>query len=314
MIDAFLHFEWAWDPGFRGALTVVLAVTILCGSVALILATNTGNRLGFLLALTGFCGWMTVMGIIWSLYGIGYKGVAPSWKVVDTVRSEPGSGEVDSRIELARTLPLPDELPDPVELRDNSKLLLAAYPPDQRDPSLGDLASVDPALKEKLDAKVEPWRILESSNKYTGETQAVVGEALGPNDQNVFASPSDYVVIESFITGGKPPRTDDSVLGRMTNKVSSTFNVKPDDFYAVVQLQQVIPQETKPGQAPPTPQADPEQPIITVVMERVNGHQLRRPQITMTILMAIVTALLCNMLHRRDKQATAQRQATAGAS
>ena len=94
---------WAWDPGFRGMLTVLVAVVILCGSVALIVATNTGARLGFLIALTGFCGWMFVMGIIWSMYGIGWKGNAPSWKVVDVVRSEPGSGEVDSNLAEATT-------------------------------------------------------------------------------------------------------------------------------------------------------------------------------------------------------------------
>ena len=107
---------WSWDPGFRGMLTVAVAVTILCGSVFLIVATNTGARLGFLIALTGLCGWMFVMGIIWSLYGIGYKGAAPTWKVVDVVRSEPGSGEVVSSLAEAESLPLPDELPDPVEL------------------------------------------------------------------------------------------------------------------------------------------------------------------------------------------------------
>lgn len=314
MIDAFLHFDWAWDPGLRGVLTVAVAVIILCGSVALIVSTNTGNRLGFLIALTGFCAWMTVLGVIWSIYGIGYKGIAPSWKVVDTVRSEPGSGVVDSRVDVARSLPLPDELPDPVALRDSSKTLSAEFPPDQRDPSLGDLVTVDTALKDKLDAKVEPWRILESSNKYTGETQATVSEALGPDGQGVFQAPSDYVVIESFVTGGKPQRTDDSILGRIKYKITSTFDLKPPPFYAVVQLQPAIPQTAKPGQAPPTPQADPNAPIYSVVMKRVNTHQLRKPQITMTIFMAIVTALLCNMLHRRDKQSQAQRQATAGAA
>ncbi len=120
----------AWDPGFRGILTVVVAVTILCGSVFLILATNNGARLGFLLALTGFCGWMFVMGIIWSMYGIGWKGSAPTWKVVDVVRSEPGSGEVVSSLAQAESLPLPDELPDPGSaLRDASEAFKEAYPP-----------------------------------------------------------------------------------------------------------------------------------------------------------------------------------------
>ena len=45
-----------WDPGFKGVLTVALAVAILCGSVALIVGTNSGARLGFLIALAGFMG------------------------------------------------------------------------------------------------------------------------------------------------------------------------------------------------------------------------------------------------------------------
>jgi hypothetical protein len=304
----------AWDPGFRGILTVVVAVTILCGSVFLILATNNGVRLGFLLALTGFCGWMFVMGIIWSMYGIGWKGSAPTWKVVDVVRSEPGSGEVVSSLAEAETLPLPDELPDPVKLRDADAKLAEAYPTTQRDPNIGDLATVDPALTKRLNEQIAPWRVLETSNKYTGETQAVVAEALGPDGQNVFASASDYVVIDSFLVGGKKARTDNSVVGRVKWKIGSIFNQSPPEFYAAVQLQEVIPQETKPGAAPPTPVRNEDAPITTVVLKRIQGHHLRRNAIGMTILMGAVTAVLCSMLHRRDKLAQAQRAATAGAS
>ena len=305
---------WSWDPGFRGMLTVAVAVTILCGSVFLIVATNTGARLGFLIALTGLCGWMFVMGIIWSLYGIGYKGAAPTWKVVDVVRSEPGSGEVVSSLAEAESLPLPDELPDPVELRDDSDALTQAFPLTQRDPTIGDLVTADPELHEELNEQAAPWRVLETSNKYTGETQAVVSAALGPEGQNIFASASDYAVIQSFLIGGKPSRTDDSIIGRARWKVGSVFDQSPPEFYAAVQLQQVIPQETKPGQAPPTPVRDESQPIITVILKRVDGHLLRRNALSMTFLMGVTTAVLCGMLHRRDKLAQVQRAAVAGAS
>ena len=304
----------AWDPGFRGILTVVVAVTILCGSVFLILATNNGARLGFLLALTGFCGWLFVMGIIWSMYGIGWKGSAPTWKVVDVVRSEPGSGEVVSSLAEAETLPLPDELPDPVKLRDSDAKLAEAYPTTQRDPNIGDLATVDPKLTAQLNEQIAPWRVLETSNKYTGETQAVVAEALGPDGQNVFAAATDYAVIDSFLVGGKEARTDNSIVGRVKWKVGSIFDQSPPEFYAAVQLQEVIPQETKPGAAPPTPVRNEKSDIVTVVLKRIQGHHLRRHAIGMTILMGAVTAVLCSMLHRRDKLAQAQRAATAGAS
>ena len=303
----------AWDPGFRGILTVVVAVTILCGSVFLILATNNGARLGFMLALTGFCGWMFVMGIIWSMYGIGWKGSAPTWKVVDVVRSEPGSGEVVSSLQAAESLPLPDELPDAVELRDGSKVFAENYPATQRDPKIGDLVSIDDpegvALKNKINEQVAPWRILETSNKYTGETQAFVATALGPDGQNVFESASDYVVLDSYLIGGKKARTDNSIIGRVKWRAGSIVNQRPPDLYAAIQIQAVIPQETKPGQAPPTPIADSKSDIITVVLKRIDGHHLRRNAIGMTVLMGIVTGVLCSMLHRRDKLAQVQRAA-----
>jgi hypothetical protein len=234
------------------------------------------------------------------------------------VRSEPGSGEVVSSLAEADTLPLPDELPNAVELRDNSKVFAENYPSTQRDPKIGDLVSIDDPeaqeLLDKLNEQVAPWRILQTSNKYTGETQAFVATALGPDGQNVFASASDYIVLDSFLIGGKTARTDNSVLGRVRWKLGSIVNQSPPDLYAAVQLQEVIPQETKPGQAPPTPVANKDADIVTVVLKRIQGHHLRRNAIGMTILMGVVTAVLCSMLHRRDKLALAQRAATAGAA
>jgi hypothetical protein len=324
VIDAFISFDWSWDPGFRGLLTVVLATVILCGSVFLIMATNSGARLGFLLALTGFCAWMTVMAVIWTLYGIGWRGASPSWEVVDTVRTAPCTGvndppddcdfTIQSDVDVAADLPLPALLPDPVALRDDSDVLLAAYPPTQRDPSLSDLVTVDVDLMDELNDQADPWRVLETSNRYTGETQAVVAEALGPNDEALFESSADYIVIGSYLTGGKAVREDDSILSRAAYKVTRTLEVSPPTFYAAVQLQQVIPQEAKPGQAPPAPVRDQDADVITVIMQRVDTGKQRLPQIGTLVVMGISTAVLCSMLHRRDQLAKAQREATAGAS
>lgn len=70
-----------WEPEIRGALTVALASAVLMGSIWMILVTNTGIRLGSLIALAGFFGWMMIMGVIWWIYGIGYVGSLPSWEV-----------------------------------------------------------------------------------------------------------------------------------------------------------------------------------------------------------------------------------------
>jgi hypothetical protein len=71
-----------WEPEIRGVLIIVIAVSLFCGSIYVLLATNLGARLGFLVALTGLMGWMTLMGIMWMIYGIGLKGPDPSWKEV----------------------------------------------------------------------------------------------------------------------------------------------------------------------------------------------------------------------------------------
>jgi hypothetical protein len=74
-----------WEPNIRGGLVFLTAVAILCGSVYLVLATNTGARLGLLLAFTGLFGWMSIMGTVWWVYGIGLKGRAPEWRAEEVV-------------------------------------------------------------------------------------------------------------------------------------------------------------------------------------------------------------------------------------
>src|SRR3954447_18528767 len=68
-----------WNPQVRGGLYVFLAVTILCGSGFLILSTNLGGRLGFQVAAAGLTGFLSIIGTVWWVYGIGPKGTAPTW-------------------------------------------------------------------------------------------------------------------------------------------------------------------------------------------------------------------------------------------
>ena len=72
----------SWEPELRGILIVIIASVTLCGSIYLVLGTNLGARLGFLVALSGLAGWMALMGGIWLVYGIGLKGPEPSWEAI----------------------------------------------------------------------------------------------------------------------------------------------------------------------------------------------------------------------------------------
>jgi hypothetical protein len=93
---------FAWDPQVRGFLIVLTAVSILIGSVYMLLATNVGARLGFLLAVAGLSGWCAVMGWIWVVYGIGIKGDEPHWVPKEIVVGSLRSGSV---IKPAKTFP-----------------------------------------------------------------------------------------------------------------------------------------------------------------------------------------------------------------
>ncbi len=77
-----------WEPQIKGALYVIIAVVVLPGASFLLLSTNMGARVGFLLAAAGLFGWMATLGGIWWVYGTGPVGKAPSWKAVETVTGD----------------------------------------------------------------------------------------------------------------------------------------------------------------------------------------------------------------------------------
>ncbi|MEA3077950.1 MAG: hypothetical protein QOF60_2858, partial [Actinomycetota bacterium] len=77
-----------WDPEIRGMLIVLTAFVLLPGSVYMLLATNTGAKLGFLLAAAGLTGWIAAMAWIWVVYGIGIKGPEPHWVVKEVVTGD----------------------------------------------------------------------------------------------------------------------------------------------------------------------------------------------------------------------------------
>jgi hypothetical protein len=209
-------------------------------------------------------------------------------------------------------LPLPGDgtLPDPIELRDGSEELQTEFPPERKDPTLSELTAIDSSIEDTVNDQLGDWHLLSASNKYTGEAQAKVSEEIVA--EGVFADATEFTFLDGFWTGGEAPRDDDSIIGRAIFKVTNTFDHPHDPFYVAIQLQAVVPQETKPGQAPPTVQRDPEATVYTVIMERNRGN-LRQPAIFFTIFCGIVFAITANMLHRRDKLAQLQRAAIAGA-
>jgi len=79
-----------WNPIVIGVLTVLCAVGLFCGSVYLLLGTNLGGRLGFLVAAAGLTGFMVLLTTLW--WTTGNSGLAPphgdspSWSVVEVLK------------------------------------------------------------------------------------------------------------------------------------------------------------------------------------------------------------------------------------
>ncbi|HEX2850073.1 MAG TPA: hypothetical protein VHN98_05955 [Acidimicrobiales bacterium] len=153
-----------WDPQIRGALIVITAVTILMGSVYLLLATNTGARLGFLLAACGLTGWLAVMGWVWVVYGIGIKGQEPHWVVKEVI-----TGKIADQTTLDVTGNFPN----------GWKQLKPG------DPVLGDAS----ATADKVLAPA------------TG-TPAPGTEAAAPAFAPVFKATTDYTFVRAYEKGG----------------------------------------------------------------------------------------------------------------
>lgn len=80
-----------WEPQLRGILIVIISVGVLCGSIYLIVGSNVGARLGFMIVFAALAGWMFILGSIWWSYGKGLLGDAPAWKPVagETIIRDP---------------------------------------------------------------------------------------------------------------------------------------------------------------------------------------------------------------------------------
>ena len=276
----------AWDPQIRGFLAVLVGVVVLMGSVYLLLGTNLGSRLGFLVALSAIFGWCTIMGITWWVYGtIGMLGRDPGW-VVDEVVYEPESAEAGldvADLEEAHALDT-TTLPDAEEVKE---------------------LDVDAAreLSEQEQDALGGWELLPESNPSFGEAKATVDEHFVelPDEELALEGADDYITAYSFERGGKddlPP--DPGRWDRIYTKLKTTFwQVQHPPRYAIIQLLPVVEQEPVPGEPPPTPRADPDKPVVSVIMHRDLGDR-RFPGAMLTLGSGLLFGVTLLMLHRRD--------------
>jgi hypothetical protein len=289
-----------FDPFIRGWLVVATGVLVLMGSVYLILATNTGARTGLLIALTGLFGWLAIMGIIWWIYGIGLRGPAPQWDVVEVNRGD---------LALAR-LPEARKLGDAVDATTND--VQGFF--EQAEAAVSEQGAPVPELGG--------WKAMLLANPARGEAQATVDAFLV--GQGEFEASTEYLAIGAFEEGGKAKRPADAVCEtrnpflivsrsgcwkRAGSKLYSIF-VQPrhPTHYATVMVQAADPRTliSRPGQAPPIKEPDPNQPVVSVIMVRDLGS-VRVPPAMVTLGSLVLFSAFAYALHQRDARQTRNR-------
>src|SRR6478609_4356625 len=78
-----------WYPTILGVLVVVAAVSLFMGTIYLLLATNLGSRLGFLIAAAALSGFMVLLSLLWLSTSSPLntlRGRVPAWKAVEVIK------------------------------------------------------------------------------------------------------------------------------------------------------------------------------------------------------------------------------------
>lgn len=254
-----------WEPELRGVLTVILGTVVWMGSIYLILGTNLGARLGFIVTLAGLFGWMALMGGIWWMYGIGLKGDDASW--------EPVAGR--TVIQDVRLLHEAGVISEPIDVTDEASSEAAAQ-----------------MLHDQITG--EGWEQVDPSAPEFGQAQASAEVYL--IEEGAFEA-GEYAVTAVYEVD-PPAESAFPKLGPNGEFDWIAFWHKP--YYTVVEVapyQEVL---TEPGRAPVAPEIDADQPRQYVFMIRDLGS-LREPAAMITIGSTITFLGLCWLLHRRDR-------------
>jgi hypothetical protein len=254
-----------WEPELRGILTVLIGTAVWMGSVYLILGTNLGARLGFLVTFTGLMGWMALMGAVWWMYGIGLKGDVPEWKQV----------EGRTVIQQADLLYQAGVLDDPVDVGDTA-----------------DSAETADAVKAQLEA--QGWNQVADSAPEFGQAEASAGVFL---EEEGALGPGEFDVTAVFEVD-PPHESAFPKLGPNGEFDQIAFFHKP--YYTVVEVAPYEALREEAGRAPTPPKVDESQQRQYVYMVRDLGS-LREPAAYIAIGSTLMFLALCFVLHRRDR-------------
>ena len=262
----------SWDPVLTGYLAVIIGVLVLCGSVYLLLATNLGVRLGFLVAWTGLWGWMLLMAIVWWVFGIGWIGSQPGWNVIQ-VATDPAVVPVE-------------------EVQQLSGRGVDGLPSDWTEVDEADARSA--ADSHVVCADADPRRLLAvNSCLFTAATDYFTHRVVvtGGERYRPLGVPDNVITQYFFPSRGRP-----NYAVVQIQPYAPVADIDPnllDDEGALIL---------------PVAEIDDDAPVYSVVMVRDHGSVRLRPAL-LTIFSALLFGLGCYHLHRRDQAIWAVREA-----
>ena len=263
-----------WYPTILGVLVVVAAVALFMGTIYILLATNMGARLGFLVAVGGLAGLMVLLSLLWLTNPSPVntlKGRIPAYKAVEAIQN----GDV------ARS-----------KIKEVQTINVRGHQVNQQD-----LANVKAAVDTNL---------IISKDELTGE---ILSGANGK--YAIYQDATKYIVTKNQETGGGEIFSQFKVTtgGGFPWLHVSLHTPK----YVVVTLCETDPSlsatEVPFGEKPPVPKCANDQRQI-IVLERDLGS-LRVPPFVVFIASSILLAITLLAMHwrERDMQEAAARLA-----
>lgn len=258
-----------WYPTILGVLVVVAAIGLFIGMTYLILATNTGARLGFLITAAALSGMMLLLSSLWWTTASPLntlKGRVPHWVPVESIQGD----------DLARS-----DIPAVQEITNADK--------------------VDLAEQTNVKAAIDSLVVVPTSTN--GD------KPEPPNEYQTFTAPTDYLLANAYEVGGDSWLQKSAPFLHLGNVSVTTGGGFPyihvtghTPTYAVAVL---CPIDKQAQQVPfgdpiPAPTCDKAQQPTTIVIEKDLGSVRFPPFMTM-VASAILFALSLLGLHWRER-------------
>src|SRR5579884_3917703 len=266
-----------WDPFVRGVLITLLFIVLLPGTVYLVLLTDVGARLGFLLIAAGMVGMMVILSLLWiCLDSSADIGRPNSWHPEEII-----TGDFASQVTVnsAKSLPI-------------NNLQNGTKPPVKALKTRHWWWPIQ-SCNDNSWHKIDPTLLSDPESEADNVLANTTGVKYGPGITSPFSANTDYVYIDGYRKG----QNSGCLFAWSRHKVYVPFARGAD--VVVLRVKPVLPSLTL-SAAPPIAEANPNAPYTYVILER-NLGSVREPQFLVLISSSIIFALLCYVLHVREK-------------